>query len=449
MRWFPGSQRVSAALAHAVIRHFVIILGAEPGRLCSTKAINKAPFTPEEDRRILELYAEMGSRWAEMAKYMPGRPDNAIKNYFNTTMQRNKRRMSMPSIMLQSHSPPQRHRTAALATVSDFHHTINSSNSSSSGCSRHISNHSDSISSTSGFVPAIHQASSSTLSPSASNSSPLTRATIDTQAPRHFAAVPEIAEQHQQHGTGAATAGTGARYLQQRRPSALKIASSTLSLSSSSPILPSPHYSASDSSTVQSSSVSASVSASESPRGTPETPRSPEYERREWRESADDEEEDDCDGDDEIYMDMGHATSTGTGAGSEAWSSSSTSSSCSSLVGLANVAIREQSGRYCNATEGQRYDTKASMFERDMEMQWEPRLKGEGEEEEKDEVSMYNVKQYESVRMPSKSVLQMATPRSHQQQQQQQQDEGTQYLGGRRRSTADMMSIKNLVERRY
>ncbi|KAK9764811.1 hypothetical protein K7432_007389 [Basidiobolus ranarum] len=62
--------------------------------------IDKSPFTPEEEDLIFRLYSQMGSKWAEMSKLMPGRPDNAIKNYFNTTMQRKKRRMKV-------HSSPQ------------------------------------------------------------------------------------------------------------------------------------------------------------------------------------------------------------------------------------------------------------------------------------------------------------------------------------------------------
>ncbi|KAF9961767.1 hypothetical protein BGZ72_002006 [Mortierella alpina] len=86
-------------------------IGSRTGKQCRERwhnhldpQINKTPFTPEEDMRILELYNQMGSKWAEMAKHMPGRPDNAIKNHFNTTIQRKKRRMSMPSMMIQEHA---------------------------------------------------------------------------------------------------------------------------------------------------------------------------------------------------------------------------------------------------------------------------------------------------------------------------------------------------------
>ncbi|KAG2723040.1 hypothetical protein I3760_02G154200 [Carya illinoinensis] len=101
------------------------------GKSCRLRWVNylrpdlkRGSFSPQEEALVIELHRNLGNKWSRIAKHLPGRTDNEVKNFWNTSIKK--------KLRSQDHAIPH-----ALAT---FSVTKYLSGSEEAGVSPHVLN---------------------------------------------------------------------------------------------------------------------------------------------------------------------------------------------------------------------------------------------------------------------------------------------------------------------
>lgn len=95
--YFDASGRLHGSIKWCVVAEN---LPGRVGKQCRERWMNhldpsvkKCKWSDEEDETMIRMQQQFGNRWSEIAKSLPGRSENAVKNRWNSRLRKNQLRM--------------------------------------------------------------------------------------------------------------------------------------------------------------------------------------------------------------------------------------------------------------------------------------------------------------------------------------------------------------------